>query len=110
MAASQYMLKEYGFVTRAVVNPLVSSAGTTTVRVLNDNPDRIAWFIINLSANIVYISYSPDVSSTKGIILAANGGTANSTVRDDGDAVTYEIWAKAAADNSTIYVIEYVKS
>jgi hypothetical protein len=110
LAAAEFALKWFGFKTRAIVNPLVASVGTTAVKVLNNNPDRIGWLIVNLSANTIYIAYGPDVSSTKGISIALNGGTASSVVSEDGEAVTYEVWAVAAGADSAIYVVEYEKA
>jgi hypothetical protein len=109
LAAAEYALKEFGFKTRAIENPLVASVGTTAVKVLNNNPDRIGWLIENLSANTIYIAYGPDVSSTKGIQIAANGGSASSVVSEDGEAVAYEVWAVATGASSAIYVLEYEK-
>jgi hypothetical protein len=110
MAASEYALKEFGFKTRAIENPIVSSVGTSAVKVLNNNPDRIGWLIVNMSVNTVYLAHSPDVGAAKGIILTAGGGSASSIVREDGEAVTYEVWTLASGATSAIYVIEYVKS
>jgi len=110
MAASEYALKQFGFRTTVVVNPLVSSVGTSVVKVLSQNPDRIEWLIMNLSANTVYLAYGPDVSSSKGMVLAANGGSAVSKVTEDGEAVAYEVWAIASGLSSSIYVVEYVRS
>ena len=51
--------------------------GTEPKRVLVRNPDRIAFMIINDSANDVYIGFDKNVSTTgktKGVLVAANGG------------------------------------
>jgi hypothetical protein len=110
LAAAEFAVKWFGFRTRLIENPLVSSVGTSAAKVLNNNPDRIGWLIINLSANTLYIAYSPDVSSSKGIQIAANGGTASSIVTEDGEAVANEVWAVATGANSSIYVVEYEKA
>jgi hypothetical protein len=107
LAAAEYALKEFGFKTRVVENPVTNIVGTTAVKVLRQNPDRIGWLIQNLSPNTIYVAYSPDVSSTKGIQVAASGGVISSIISEDGEAVTYEMWAVATAANSAIYVVEY---
>jgi hypothetical protein len=106
MAAAEFSRKRFGRPTRLVVNPLVDSVGTSPVRVLANNPDRMMWLIINLSTNTVYLGFDPQVSSTRGIILGASGGYASMVIEDDGEAVAYEVWAVATGPNSPIYVIE----
>lgn len=111
MAASEYALKEFGFKTRAIENPVTASVGETPAVILRQNPDRIGWLIINLhAANTLYLGYGPDVSSSKGIIVAAAGGVVTSKISEDGEAVGYEVWAKGSASGTTIYVIEYERA
>lgn len=111
MAASEYALKEFGFKTRAVENPVRASVDDSAVEVLRQNPDRIGWLIINLhAANTLYLAYSPAVGSTHGVILTAGGGTATSKVSEDGEAVGYAVWAKGSAASTTIYVVEYERA
>jgi hypothetical protein len=78
------------------------------VKVLDNNPDRVGWFIVNLSPNNVYIHFASDVSSSKGVFLAPNGGMASMVWDEDFHAVGWEIWGIASASNSSIYVVEII--
>ena len=108
MAASQYAVKEFGGKVRPVENPVTDSVSQAAKLILRNNPDRIGWLVVNLSGSSVYVGYSPTVSSTRGILLSAGGGSASSTVAEDGESVAWELWAIGAADNLAIYVVEYV--
>ncbi len=106
MAASKVVEAKWKYKTRTVENPLVNTVGTSPTLILQNNPDRLMFLIINLSSSNMYVAFSPDVSPSKGILLSASGGSVSFTVDDDGEAVTREVWAVAGAANSPIYVIE----
>jgi len=106
MAASAYIEKKYGRKTRSIENPITRTVGTSPALVLQNNPDRLMWLIVNLSSYNVYIAFEPDVSTTKGVLLSANGGSCSMSVDEDGEAVTHEVWAIAGAANCPIYVLE----
>ena len=110
MGAREFTLKRFGFPTRAVENPVVAAVGVAVLTVLRNNPDRVFWLIVNLSANIVYVGLAGDVSATKGIRLDANGGWVSMSVEEDGEAVGYEVFAVATGAASAIYVLEMEKS
>jgi len=109
VGVAQYVEKELGFLTRAIENPVTNVVGTSAVEILRANPDRFQWLIVNLSANTIYVAFDKDVSSSKGILLEPNGGFASMHAREDGEAVTYPVWAIATGADSAIYVIEYEK-
>jgi len=100
------MEKRWGVRTRLVQNPVRASVDTDPVVILRGNPDRFHWLVINLSPNEVYLGFDEDVSSTRCVLLGANGGFASMSVDEDGEVVTWEVWAVAAAAGSAIYVIE----
>jgi hypothetical protein len=94
--------------TRPNVNPLASSVGTSAVKVLDNNPDRVGWFIVNLSSNVIYLHFDSSVSPSKGIAISPNGGFASMVWDEDFHAVGWEIWAKASGEGSQIYVVEII--
>jgi len=110
MGAREFTLKRFGFPTRPVENPVAASVGTTAAEILKNNPDRVFWLVVNLSANVVYMGLSGDVSSTKGIRLDTNGGWASMSVEEDGEAVAYQVFAIASGAGSAIYVLEIEKT
>jgi len=104
----EYIEREYGIkVTDTKENPVVPTGviGTTPVMLLRENPNRILWIIINLSANIVYLAFSTDPSATKGILLT-NGEPAASQMKDDLHLTQKAVWGVASVAASAIYVLE----
>jgi len=110
VGAREFSLKRFGFPTRPVENPVVAEVSTTAAEILRNNPDRVFWIVVNLSANVVYVGLSGGVSATKGIRLDANGGFTSSSVEEDGEAVAYQVFAIATGAASAIYVLEIEKT
>lgn len=108
MPLSSLIEREFGIKTGSRENPLVNEVGITAIRVLPNNPNRLAWIFINLSANLIYLGFSPDTSTSKGILIGANGGTASMFYKEDFELVAQEVYAIAAGAASDIYVVETV--
>lgn len=81
--------------------------GTTPTQILDPDPNRIAWIIINLSSSDFYVSHRPGVSSSFGTIVTANGGDAGEDVDKHGSVVGKEVHAVAGTGGLTANVIEY---
>jgi len=103
---SELVYEKFGIRTRAKVNPVTASLGTTATLVLKSNPNRLAWILINLSANVIYLGFSRDVSSTKGIRLNANGGLTSMIWDEDFDITGWEIYGVATGADSAIFSYE----
>lgn len=103
-ALSEFIDREFGVKTRQLTNPLVDEVDTGITQVLGNNPDRLAWVIVNLSANLIFLAFDTEVATTHGIRLAANGGTISTTAKEDMELVSMPVWAIAAADDSDIFV------
>jgi len=110
VGAREFSLKRFGFPTRPVENPVAATVGTTAAEILKNNPDRVFWLVVNLSVNVVYVSFGSDVGATKGIRLEANGGWASMSAEEDGEAVANQVYALATAAASAIYVLEIEKT
>ena len=82
---------------------------TTVSQVVNANGDRVGLLIMNIGTDIAYIGLSAQVSSSFGIELAAGGGVATFTVRDDFTLPARQ-WMGVAQNTSTVlYVLEEVR-
>jgi hypothetical protein len=103
-----YILKEFGFKVTTVKEGLVSSVGTNATKLFDDNPNRLAWFCINLSANTIRQAFDAKVSSSRGIVLDANGGSSSCNIKDDLHLTHREVWVVATGVNSAIYAFEIV--
>jgi len=94
-------LKAY---TTSETNPLVSSVPTSVTKILKEDPTRIAVIIINLGGFPLYVGFEPDVSPTKGIRVAQNGGFFTMWWEEDFDLVANAMWAIADGGTVNIYV------
>ena len=103
--AADFIEKRFGVKTRPIFNPVTNTADPDKPRILKANPDRLAWTVVNLSANAVYIAWTKDVSSEYGIQLDTFGGSASCLLEEDMELVTYEVYAYAAS-SSRIFVVE----
>lgn len=108
MNVAELIEKRFGMVTRAQANPLVDECMIARTRVLPNNPNRLAWIILNLSGNNVFIALDIDVADTHGILLTPNGGSATMIYEEDFEATCWEVFGVAAGDNSDIFVLEVV--
>jgi len=95
-----------GFPSRPVINPVTDTVLTTATLILRNNPDRIYWLIVNLSANDGYIGWDPQVSSTRGLLLPANGGYASASIVEDGELVIMEVYAVNLNAQGTYMIVE----
>ncbi len=106
--AHDLITERFGVKTRAVENPLLTKVDDTALMILANNPSRLAWVIINLSVNVLYIAFSKDVSDKKGIRLGASGGAASMIFDEDFHPVTWAIWGIGSAANTWLYCYEVV--
>jgi len=106
MALAEYVFKKFGRRSRPIFNPLTDKVHTTVTQLLQNNPDRLAIIVINLSPNTVWIAFDRNVSSSHGILLTPNGGSAMFIADEDLELVGYPLFAVASADNSDVYVVE----
>ena len=95
-----------GYPTRPIVNPVTDTVKTTATLILRNNPDRIFWLAVNLSGNKGYIGWDAQVSSTRGIPIAGNGGFVSCTLEEDGELTIHEVWAVLENAQGTFYIVE----
>ncbi len=105
---SELLESLYGVKTTYRVNPNISTVGVTASKLLNNNPNRVSFIIVNMSVNSLYISPTIDVSSTKGIYIAPNGGFASFQWDRDFELVSQEWWCIGGAAGTTLYVLENI--
>lgn len=77
---------------------------------LQANPRRIGWMLVNLSDYEVYVAFSNRASSTFGFTVDSEGGALSfSDVTDPLAVCQAEVWASAEQDDCKIYLYEVVK-
>ena len=106
MATPELVKEEFKGPTRPVINPVTDTVATTATMILKNNPDRLAWLIVNLSANRGYIGFDRQVAPTRGIPVEASGGIVISNWREDGELVIHEVHAINLVAAGTWYIVE----
>ena len=96
----------FGISTETRDNPLVTQAEVTVTRVLNANPSRLGFTLVNLGANVVYLWSDAAVSTTRGVRLSGSGGTATAKYDEDFSRVGYSWYAIADGGVSAIALQE----
>lgn len=107
MTLKDLLQKQFGVKTRTIINPLVTTLTGGIDRILSNNPNRLAWIIINLGGNSAYGSWLRNPSSTKGFVLSALGGFASMRWDVDFELVGQEVFINGTLAD-TIYVVEVV--
>ncbi len=105
-AAKQFVEKEFGFATRPVENPVTDTVATTPTLILQNNPDRIFWLAMCRNGNGGAIGFTRQVTVANGQKVAADGGGVSMDVREDGESVTYEVFAINGVAPGIWYVLE----
>jgi len=105
------LTKLFGCHTRSIENPIIANTGgVAAVLILQNNPDRLAWTLINLGANPLYVGLTNLVSAVNGIFLAANGGQVTMKYDEDFQMVGWAWWAISPAGADAIYTLEVLGS
>lgn len=87
-------------------DPVTNTVDVVPQRVATANPNRVALTIVNLSNFNIYIAWDNQVSSTRGILLDAQGGNLTLYWEDDLELVTQEVWGVSPAGAASIFVVE----
>lgn len=106
MALARLIDEKFGLKTRAVENPITQAVAIIATTILNNNPDRLGFLVVNLGANPVYLGLTPNVTATNGIYLAAGGGLVSMFYGEEFALVGWQFWAIAVGGISTVYVLE----
>lgn len=108
MGAVELALEQQLFGRFTTVERVVSIADAS-IRLLNNNPERMGWVIVNTAPQQLTFRLQPGVVSGEGFILVNNGDTASTTYLEDGQFPTHEINIIAAAAGGECFVIEFIR-
>ena len=111
MPLAELLMERFKVKTRGVKNPgNVTSIGVTPQVFLPNNPNRLAFILLNLSANVIYIGLDNEVNAgvgtEEGIRLDANGGSWSAIWDEDFQMTAWAWWAVATGAASRIFVLE----
>lgn len=101
-----FVKRQYGFDCDTTERAVVLNAAAP-VLVLNNDPNRVAWTIFNLGANIGYLAFTSAVGALYGFQINAAGDYTSSSARDDGEMPTHEVYGLGVGA-TTLYVIEVI--
>lgn len=105
MTTADLISKLYGVPTAELDDPLgVTSISTTAVRVLDNDPGGLQVTLINTGVSDINIWTDGTVSATKGIRIAANGGSYEIDFTRFMRMVTREWWVIGIGGSTTISV------
>lgn len=104
-ALSEFVRGRFGVDTRFNATAMATSVGATATQLWRNNPDRLELMFVNLGANTIYLFVDGTVSSTRGIFLAAGGGSVVVTAEDDGELVGFP-WFGIASGATAIFSAE----
>lgn len=76
---------------------------------INGNGDRVGLIFINAGLNDVQIGFATSSGGILGIRLAAQGGSASMTVRDDFTLPTRNWQVTTTGGTSIVYVLEIIR-
>lgn len=111
MSLARLIDEKFGIRTRTVENPLVTEVGTTAVLILNNNPNRLGWTIVNTHATqTLHLALTNGVTTITGIQLDAKGGHASEVWDEDFEETGWAVWGIGSGANTSIYskeVVEY---
>lgn len=104
-ALARFVEKHFGVKTRPIVNPIVGAVGIGVTKVANNNPDRLALLVMNISDTDMYAAPDSLPSDTRGVLLALKGGAMSLQADVDGELVGYEWNIYCAGAAKPIFVL-----
>ena len=100
-------IQRLGFPTRLNTR-VVEVSDASATRVLDLNPRRLFWLLVNRGVDDVSLRFESYDVDAFGILATAYGGIVSASVDEDGEAVTYEVWAQSLRGSVPLYVVEVV--
>lgn len=105
-ALEAYLREQFG--GRFTVESSTVSIATTLTKAIDNDFERMGLTFINIGANDIHLTPSRDASSSKGVLLGANGGFLSLVAKDDLILVGWS-WFAVATTSATDLLIFSVK-
>jgi hypothetical protein len=101
-----YTLKRFGAGLTLRERPQLPIAASSPTQVLLNDPNRVFWVILNLTPYYGVIAFNDAVTLSSGLMISGVGGYISSAVDEDGEIVTYPVWALSSVPAQMWYVLE----
>lgn len=105
MTLDEFIQQQYGIRTDTVKSTF--TVGTTPVQIVQNNPNRISYTVVNASTNAIFTDENPSVSVNNGAIVGGGSSQAFDW-RVDGQTAGYGLYAVSASAGCQVYVREVV--
>lgn len=111
MPLADLLMERFKVKTRAVENPeALTEAKATAQKILANNPNRLAFLIVNLGAEVCYVGLTDEVeAAVRGICLDASGGSFACIWDEDFQMTGWAWWIIAASGTPAVYAVEVVE-
>lgn len=103
MNVAELLKERFGIGTYTKASDPTATVGTSATEILDNDPNRLAVVIVNLSANDLYIGWDLDVDTDHGIYLSPSGGSFSITFEDDFMLPTQKMYALAGGAGSEVF-------
>lgn len=97
------LAKRFGGMIR--VESSVVGVGAALVTAVGFDSERVSLTMINLGATVIYLDVTQEVSATRGIRLAPNGGNVAMNVAEDAALPAQAWYAYGSGAGGTLYVL-----
>lgn len=106
-ATDEFLFRQFQgkILSRETVGTVAASAGT----ILQNNPERVAFLLVNTSAGSITLRLSQQVTSGAGIVLGPNGGFFRMSILEDGGPCGWEWFAIGSSAGLSYYVLEQIR-
>lgn len=105
--AAEISQLRFGGPTR--VQSTTVTATTTWTQLLNSNPKRVFWTIINRGVVNVAVDIDLSAAFANGILLGAAGGFASMDVAEDGESVGWSVFGASETATAVLRVLEVMR-
>lgn len=102
--ADEFTFRLFGGPTRRRVR--LVSVGTTPTVLLENDPNRVHWWISNYAAAELTVNWTPEIVNGVGILIGGNGGFLEQLIREDGNAVGDEVYGIIGAGSQNVFVYD----
>lgn len=83
--------------------------GTSVAQILDNNPKRVAWTIMNNGANDIGTGFTQQVTTAQSFKLASSGGAQRCIVEQDGEEVTYPLFGISGTAGNNVHIVEVMR-
>lgn len=105
--AAEMSGRRFGGPTR--VNRSTVTLTTAVQTILNSNPRRVFWQVINRGVVNAGVDIDPSASFAQSILMGAAGGFVQSDVTEDGETVAWPVYGVCESGTCVVMIYEVVR-